>query len=61
MIKFYDVEVPVLVREDGKLVDARPMRITVMVPADATPEDAVEELRRRIQNTCNTMDTGDDE
>ncbi len=60
-VRFYDIVLPVVVREDGHEVDARPMTVTIMMGSDATPKDAVEELARRIQERCDTMGMGDEE
>ena len=59
-IKFFEIEVPVLVRETHE-EPFEPFRMVVRITMgpDATAKDAVEALSRKLEETCNTIDIGD--
>jgi len=65
-IKFFDIDIPVFVREapdeggKGGPSDAFLMTVRIVMGSAATARDAVEELSRKLEEASKTIDAGDE-
>ena len=60
-MKFFRIDVPVRVGDEGsdKLMVLRSLTVRITMGDAATVDDAVQELARKLEATCNTIDIGD--
>jgi hypothetical protein len=59
-IKFFEIELPVLVRETHEeTFETFRMTVRITMGPGASAKDAVDALARKLEETCNTIDIGD--
>ena len=56
-IQFFEIEIPVLVRGEEIAPEHCVMSVRITMGPDATAKDAVDELARKLERVCDTVDT----
>ncbi len=58
-MRFFNIDLPVVVRTEGREEESRTMTVGIVMGDGASAEDAVQALARKLEERCNTTDIGD--